>query len=155
MAKRSTKPFATGVVLGKFMPPHHGHRLVITTALELSSRLHLIVCRQTDDPIPADQRIAWLRTLYPEADVRMLDVTFPVTDAQAWADGTRAVLGKSPDAVFTSEEYGHQLAKLLDCIHVLVDQARRQVPVSASQIRDNPAQYRHYLDAVVAEYFLG
>ena len=148
------KIFPLGVVLGKFMPPHHGHRLVIDTALAQSDRVVLVVCRQADDPIPADLRVGWLRQLYPPATVRPREVTFPVTDAEAWARGTMQAVGGRPSAVFTSEEYGHHLAELLHCTHVLVDRTRRRVPVSASQIRENPEKYSAYLDPLVYQYFI-
>lgn len=135
------------------MPPHHGHRLVIQTALDQADKVHLVVCRQIEDPIPAEQRTAWLQHLYPEAAVNILDVTWPVTDAAGWAKGTLQTVGGRPGAVFTSEEYGHRLAELLECVHVLVDQARKAVPVSASQIRKDPEKYRQYLDSLVWRYF--
>jgi len=149
----SVSKYPIGVVLGKFMPPHHGHRLVIQTALAQSERVHLVVCQQSDDPTPAVLRADWLRTLYPEAVVTILDVTFSVTDAEAWAQGTMNAVGEKPSAVFTSEEYGHRLAELLGIIHVLVDQDRIAVPISASQIRQDPQRYRDYLDPLVWEYF--
>lgn len=135
------------------MPPHHGHRLVIQTAVGQSEQVHLVVCQQVDDPILASLRADWLRQLYPRAMVSILDVAFPVTDAEAWAQGTMDVVGKKPSAVFTSEEYGHRLAELLNATHVLVDQHRTKVPISASQIRQDPQRYREFLDPVVWEYF--
>ncbi len=149
----SKKKFPLGVVLGKFMPPHHGHRLVIQTAIDQAERVVLVVCRQAEDPIPADLRQRWLAQLYSGTTVKILEVTWPVTDADAWAAGTLAAVGEQPTAVFTSEDYGHHLAELLDCVHVLVDQDRTAVPISASQIRQDPQRYRQYLDPVVWEYF--
>lgn len=150
---QQNKKFPIGVVLGKFMPPHHGHRLVIQTALAQADKVHVIVCRQVEDSIPAEQRVEWLQALYPEATVTVLEVTFPVTDAAGWAAGTLQTVGQRPAAVFTSEDYGHRLAELLQCAHILVDQARTEVPISASQIRQDPQRYREYLDPLVWQYF--
>lgn len=148
-----TQKFALGVVLGKFMPPHHGHRLVITTALAQSTRVVIVVCQQSSDPIPVQQRVGWLRRLYPSVTVRILDVTFPVTDELAWAAGTEQVVGERPDAVFSSEGYGQRLAELLHCAHVMVDLDRKQYPISAGQILRDPQRYRQYLDPIVARFF--
>lgn len=145
--------YPIGVVLGKFMPPHHGHRLVIQTAIGQSEQVHLVVCQQSDDPIPAALRADWLRALYPTATVTILDVTFSVTDAEAWAQGTMQAVGQQPSAVFTSEEYGHRLAELLGAEHILVDQDRTAVPISASQIRQDPQRHQDYLDPMVWKYF--
>ena len=152
MSKEQSKKFNTGVVLGKFMPPHHGHRLVITTALDQCEKVFLVVCRQDTDPIPADVRVEWLRILYPTADVRLLEVTFQVTEDQAWADGTVRILGQKPNAIFSSEEYGQRLAKLLSCDHVMVDQDRTVVPISASQIRQDPKKYSAYVALEIFRY---
>ncbi len=145
--------FSTGLVIGKFMPPHHGHKLVIATALQQAGHLTLLVCHQDDDPIEATLRSDWLRNLYPSATVAILFVTFPVTDDRAWVRATLDTLAAPPDAVFSSEDYGDRYAELLGSVHVVVDKARRQVPVSASQIRANPKAYRHYLDPIVWRYF--
>ncbi len=149
----TVKQFPIGLVIGKFMPPHHGHRLLITTAMHASKQVTLLVCHQDDDPIPSALRAEWLKKIYPEAEVKVLHVTFPVTDSQGWVDATKALLNESPSAVFTSEDYGDQYADMLGSIHVQVDKARRVVPISASQIRVNPKQYREFLDPMVWEYF--
>lgn len=150
----SSQKFSIGVVLGKFMPPHHGHRLVIATALAQSNRVVLVVCQQASDPIPAQQRVEWLRQLYPTATVRILEVTFPVTDELAWASRTERAVGERPAAVFSSEGYGRRLAELWHCAHVLVDQERKQYPISASQILQDPHHNQQYLDPIVYRYFV-
>lgn len=148
----STKNFSIGVVLGKFMPPHHGHRLVIQTALDQSNSVVIVVTSQANDPIPVAQRVIWLQQLYPTTTVRVLDVTFPVTDEIAWARGTEQAVGRRPAAVFSSEGYGQRLAELLNCSHILVDQARKQYPISASQILQDPKQYQEFIDLMIFKY---
>lgn len=149
----AAKHHSLGLVLGKFMPPHHGHRLVIRTALAQSERVVLVVCKQADDPIPADLRAGWLRQLYPPAIVTVLNVTWPITDDAAWATGVVAVVGETPAAVFSSDLYAERLAGLLGCAHVMVDKERSQVPISASLIRQDPMEYREFLDPLVYRYF--
>ena len=48
----------TGVIIGKFLPPHRGHSHLIDVAHAQSERLHVIVCDQASDPIPAQLRAA-------------------------------------------------------------------------------------------------
>lgn len=149
-----SKQFPHGVVLGKFMPPHHGHKLVIDAALKQSQHVTLIVSVLPNDTIPAEQRVVWLRQLYPTTIVVSMPVTWDVADAQAWADGALAVLdGRHPDAVFSSEEYGHQLATLWYCAHVQIDRDRSIVPISATEIRKNPEKFKHFLDPMVWLFF--
>lgn len=146
--------FSESIVLGKFMPPHHGHRVVISAARAQSRHVTLIVSVLPTDPIPAQQRINWLQQLYPTTTVIAMPVSWDSTDAQAWANGALAALGgRRPDAVFSSEKYGHLLAELWRCTHILVDHDRTIVPISATEIRRQPEKYRQYLDPIVWTYF--
>ena len=65
--------FGHGVVIGKFLPPHRGHRFLIETALSRCDRVTVIVCGKPVDPIPPDLRAAWLRELLPAAEVMLID----------------------------------------------------------------------------------
>ncbi len=151
-----SRRFAHAVILGKFIPPHHGHDVVIQAALKQSDHVTLLVSTQPSDLIPSQQRVTWLQQLYPSTTVTVMPATWNVADAQAWADGALAALGgQRPDAVFSSEDYGVQLAQLWNVEHVMVDRERTIVPVSATQILREPEKYQHYLDPIVANYFFG
>ncbi len=134
------------------MPPHHGHRLVIQTALAQSDRVMIVVTHQEDDVIAIKQRVDWLQQLYQAASVRVLEVNFPVTDELHWASGVLAAVGETPAVVFSSERYGQRLAELLTCAHVMVDKERQQVSISASQILQDPEQYRDFFDPMIFDY---
>ena len=72
----------------------------------------------------------------------------------------REMLGKLPDAVFTSEAYGDGFAEILSAhfgkpvAHVCVDQARTAIPVSGTQIRSDPHAFRHALAPEVYASFV-
>lgn len=56
----------TGLVLGKFMPPHKGHEMLISFAYQFVDKLHIIVDNVNDGAfgdnyIPGEQRVAWLQ----------------------------------------------------------------------------------------------
>ena len=55
------------------------------------------------------------------------------------------------DAFFCSEAYGKHVSLALDCRDIRVDMARKTVPISATQIRDNPTRYRHFLSTHVVK----
>ncbi len=135
------------------MPPHHGHKLVIETALKQSQHVTLVVSILPSDTIPAEQRAAWLRQLYPTTAIAIMLVSWDITDGRAWAIGVHHAVRKTIDAVFSSEDYGHQLADFLECAHIQVDRDRTIVPISASEIRKHPEAYKHFLDPMVWEYF--
>ena len=62
-------------------------------------------------------------------------------------------LGRSPDAVFTSEDYGDRYAELMGSRHILVDKARSQVPISATAIRADPYTNWNYMEPCVRGWF--
>ncbi len=148
------KRFPTGVVIGKFLPPHRGHRFLIETALSQVEKLTIIICEKWDDPIPGALRQSWLRELFPTANVLLVD-DFYEDDRESvmWAHLTLDWLGFTPDAAFTSENYGHTWAQEMGCAHVQVDLPRQNVPISATQIRKSPFQNWHYLDAPVRAHY--
>ena len=51
-----------GLVVGKFYPPHRGHKFLIDTATRSTDKVHVIVCDKPGEDPPAVLRAAWLRT---------------------------------------------------------------------------------------------
>lgn len=141
-----------GVVIGKFYPPHRGHKYLIDTAAAAVARLVVIVCGKPEQPIPGAVRAAWLREIHPGVEVLAIDDHYPDDDSRLWAELTVGWLGRAPDVVFTSEEYGDAWAGFLGCRHVLVDRARRAVPCSGTAIRRDPLAYWAYLEPPVRGY---
>ncbi len=142
-----------GIVIGKFYPPHRGHKYLIESALAQVDELTIIVCDKNGQKISGEQRAAWLREMTPRARVIVVDDNLREDDSRAWAEYTIEVLGYTPDIVFTSEGYGDAYAKFMGSSHVLIDKERKAVPVSATQIRQNPLEYWEYLDPCVRAYF--
>ncbi len=127
-----------GVVVGKFLPPHRGHALLIETALAGCEALDVIVCERVDDPIPGAERVAWLRELHPWARIRKIEDVYDADDSRLWAELTIGWLGGRPDVAFTSEDYGEAWAREMGCEHVLVDRARTRFPISGTAVRADP-----------------
>lgn len=132
----------TGLVIGRFDPPHRGHDLLVQTALSQSRELFVLICERPSDSIPASLRAEWLRELHPAVRVIVLDDRDDERDVAVWAANTMRVLGRAPDAVFSSEAYGEAFARALGCVHVEVDRARTKVPCFARFIREDP--YAHW-----------
>lgn len=150
---RSSKEFGLGVVIGKFLPPHHGHHFLINTALSQCAAVVVIICEKPDDPIPGHHRQTWLQEIHPDADVRVIDDRYDENDSRIWAENTILWLGRAPDVVFTSEHYGDAYAGHMGCRHVMVDQPRISVPCSGTAVRRNPfAQWEHLSPPVRSWY---
>lgn len=141
--------FGLGLVIGKFLPPHRGHKLLIDTALAQSERVVVIVCAKPSDYAPGELRGAWLREIHPEANVMVIDDCYDENDSHIWASNTLGWLGRAPDAVFTSEEYGERYAALMGSRHVPVDPPRLRVPVSGTAVRRDAFANWDYLEAPV------
>lgn len=144
-----------GLVVGKFRPPHRGHGLLIETALARVEQLTVMVFADVSDTLPVDLRAGWLRELYPTADVRVYVSTgLDPDDSRLWAELTRMWLGRAPDVVFSSEDYGERYAHFLGCEHVSVDPGRTRVPISASRVLARPLAHLDFLAPCVRAHFI-
>lgn len=145
--------FGLGVVIGKFLPPHGGHRLLIETALSRCGRVVVIVCGKPGDPIPPELRADWLREIVPSAEIMLIDDRYDENDSRVWAENTIGWLGRPPDVVFTSEHYGDAYAGHLGCFHVSVDPGRVAVPCSGTAVRSDPYAMWEFIDPPVRAWF--
>jgi NadR type nicotinamide-nucleotide adenylyltransferase len=150
----SGERFGLGLVIGKFLPPHRGHRFLIETALSRCERVVVIICGKPQDPIPAELRESWLREMVPAATVMLIDDRYDENDSRIWAENTLQWLGRAPDAVFTSEDYGDRYAALMGSRHVLVDRERVRIPCSGTAVRNDPWAMEEYLDPPVRAWFV-
>jgi NadR type nicotinamide-nucleotide adenylyltransferase len=144
---------STGVVIGKFYPPHRGHKHLIDYAAARVDNLTVIVCERPQDAIPGTLRAAWLREIHPDAEVLLIDDHYDEADSRVWAANTVRWLGRAPDFVFTSEDYGERYARYMGSVHVLVDRERLAVPVSGTAVRRDPLGCWEYLEPCVRVYF--
>lgn len=143
-----------GVVIGKFLPFHKGHRHLVETACARCARVDVIVCERSDDPIPGPVRKGWIKTLCPAASVRVIEDRYDPQDSAVWAENTLRWLGGRPDFVFTSEAYGIQYAALMGAAHVSVDPARQRIPCSGTMIRANPFAHWDFMDPPVRAWYV-
>ena len=146
-----------GIVIGKFLPPHHGHSLLIEAARARCDEVAVLVCDAAWHVPRAGVRAHWIRESFLDASTLVLDpdaLAHDDDDSVGWARATRAALGRPPDCVFTSEDYGPRYAGFLGAEHVMVDRERRTVPVSASVIRADPQRHLHVLDPHVRAHYV-
>jgi len=145
--------YGLGLVIGKFYPPHRGHKLLIDTATQQSERTVVIVCAKQTDTIPGELRGSWLREIHPDAEVMVIDDRYDENDSQVWADNTVRWLGRAPDVVFTSEDYGERYSALMKSKHVSVDRPRERVKISGTAIRKDPFANWEFLEPPVRAWF--
>ena len=143
----------TGFIVGKFYPFHLGHMYLIDVAKSNCDHLIIWVCEKATQTILGHVRAGWIKELYPDVEVRLVPDTLGDDDTQGWADYTVRVLGKAPDIVFSSEDYGKPYAEAMGSKHILVDRHRTSVPISGTKIRNNTFTNWSYLAPPMRAYF--
>jgi NadR type nicotinamide-nucleotide adenylyltransferase len=147
----------TGLVIGKFYPPHKGHHHLIRVGRSQVDRLVVMLCVHLDQVIPGELRKAWLEEVHPDCDVISVPDELP-DDSEAWARFTLSYFAEhgwpSPDVVFSSEDYGDSFAHFMDASHKMVDHDRALVPISATAIRAAPLDNLGFLEPCVRAYFV-
>jgi HTH-type transcriptional repressor of NAD biosynthesis genes len=146
--------FRTGVVIGKFYPPHKGHHYLINTALAQCDHVAVLACWKPEHTIPIDVRVACLREEHPAAEIIAVADRLADDDTLGWAAETVRILGCVPDAVFTSEAYGDPYAAAMGSTHVSVDPARAAVPCSGTLVRANPLAHLNCLAPAMRAYYV-
>lgn len=142
-----------GLVIGKFYPPHRGHKLLIDTAISQSDQTVVIVCAKPTDTIPGELRGKWLQEIHPTARVIVIDDRYDENDSRVWAENTIHWLGRAPDVVFTSEDYGDRYAELMGSKHISVDKPRGRVSISGTAVRNDPFAHWDFIEPPVRGWF--
>lgn len=148
-----------GIVIGKFYPPHAGHKVLIEKALNTADNVTVVLLANSRESIPVDVRHRWLEEIHPEARVVSTVADHPVDYHDVgvwdlWEKEIRALCPAPVDVVFSSESYGDELARRLDAEHALVDPSRQSVPVSGIDLRRDPARYWEYMEPCVRAWFV-
>lgn len=147
----------SGMVLGKFMPPHRGHLQLLDFARSYVDNLTVVVCSLKSEPIPGKLRYQWMRELLPSANVLHLTDEIPQSPEEHpefWAIWQRSlfrILPDMPQYVFASEPYGRQLAETLGANFIPCPFERI---VSGSAIREDPIGKWEFLPPCVRPYFV-
>ncbi|MFN8607280.1 MAG: AAA family ATPase [Vulcanimicrobiota bacterium] len=148
-----------GIVLGKFMPPHLGHLYLIDFARHYADEVTVVVGSLSGEPLAGELRFAWMRELCPQVRVVHLTDENPQLPDQhpdfwnIWKASLQKVVESRIDLVFASEGYGAPLAEVLGARFVPANGMRTLVPISATEVRSNPAACWTYLPAPVRAHY--
>lgn len=150
----------TGLVLGKFMPPHNGHVYLIDFARHYVDQLTIYVDSLPSQPIPGSRRANWLRQMFPDAVVQhpeCINPQYPHEHPdfwQIWKSTLLKATGGPVDYLFASEDYGIKLAEVIGATFVPVDIERSAVPVSGTKIRKDPIEHWEHIPRLVRPYYV-
>lgn len=150
-----TPKLSSGVVLGRFMPPHTGHLYLLEFAANLVRELTIVVDPGIAASIAIERRCEWLRELVPGAEVIALETA--LTDEKELLRGDAAAeirnqMGTKPNIVFGGDETSLEFAALIGATYVPVDTSI--VPIRSSEILENPLIYWERVPRCVRPYFV-
>ncbi|MEM7367579.1 MAG: AAA family ATPase [Bacteroidota bacterium] len=150
----------TGFTCGKFLPFHKGHEALIRFGLEHCDELTVLVCASDQELISGETRAAWIRNTCSQ-DPGLIVKVLPYKESQLpntsessrrvskiWASEFRRWVPNA-NIFFSSEPYGAYVADFMNIQHLSFDLSRTTVPVSATQIRENPGAFWEYLPVAV------
>jgi len=145
-----------GLYLGKFMPLHEGHLLVIKTAATLVDDLVVLVCSLNDDPIDGMLRYRWVTDSVPDnVTVRWHSdpmPQLPEDDVDFWPKWKSLIHSYGRfDKVFGGEDYVLTLGIEINAEPVPL--GRDLIKISASKIRANPYAHWKHVPSVVRPYY--
>ncbi len=151
---------STGLVVGRFDPPHLGHSFLIERAAATCERLVVFVNSSTvRDTAPGRLRAQWLAELHPDVTVVEVvhDLRTDFDDEDLWRRWielfrTHWPHDRGPHVVCSSDPYVAELARRLGAEPVVVDADRRNVPISATMIRNDPAAHLGMLAPPVRDW---
>jgi len=149
----------SGVVLGKFLPPHKGHQYLIDFARHFADDITVYVDSLPDQEIPGELRARWLRQMFPNARIVHPDRVNPQYPEdhpdfwQIWSTSMLDATNGPVDYLFASEDYGQKLADVIGSTFIPVDIERGSIPISGTMIRQDPMRHWESLTRVTRPYF--
>ena len=160
----------TGLIIGKFLPLHLGHEALIEFGKNNCDRLIVVVCGTPEEEISLVERIWRIQEKYK--NVNNIYISCINTNkenlpdsiessrevSKVWAEclNNKKFFGRSGmvNVVFGSEQYISYLAEYMGIDHLIFNEARTIVPISATKIRQNPWLNWHYISKELKDLFI-
>lgn len=161
-----------GIFPGKFLPLHKGHIWAINQAKKLCDKLYILVCFEPDvtkqlcekagfDFIDLQQKIKWFKKEFKNNDIKILGldetgiVPYP-NGWEEWSKRIKNIVNEKIDFIFGSNvEYSENYKKFFpNSKYVLIDELRENVPISATEIRENINKNFNFIADSVKPYFM-
>ncbi len=156
----------TGLVIGKFLPPHKGHIALIEFAADNCDEVIVLIHIKKEDVIEGERRLCFLNEIFKNKKfykkIRLeytLDEDLPsssVSDkniSKTWA-GYLSKRFPEVRIVFASEKYGEYLGEYMNIESRIFDLERIKYPVSATMIRENTFLHWEHIPEEIRYYFI-
>ena len=135
------KVYKRAFVIGKFLPPHAGHRALIDLASSFAQHVVVAVEQQKNEAIPVAHRAQIVRSFAPyNVSVKELLGQHPQSPSESnnekefWEHWTKTIksIVSDVDVIVSSDDYGAKLASDLGVDWIKCDRA--VFPTSATKI---------------------
>lgn len=154
--------YKSGVVIGKFMPLHKGHLHMLEFAKNSCKKLTILVDHLVGETIPVDKRVEILKESFPDANITIKPMSKKMPQAPSehslfWNIWKEEIASQTPDdldVIVGAMDYIKDLSKLLMIDFLMIDKQRNFVPISATQIRENPLKNWDFLAPASKQLFL-
>lgn len=156
-----------GCVIGKFYPFHNGHAFMIREAAKHVDKLYILACFTDGETIPIGVREQWLHGFVNESreelvalNCKNIVVDKVIDQLPSSSDGrtsdfkvsevwAKYLKNRFPDIThfIGSEPYIEMMASAIGADAILIDVDRKQLPISATKVRED---FKHRGDLVPA-----
>ncbi len=154
-----------GLVIGKFLPFHLGHKRLIEFGAKHCDQLTVMVCASDKESVDGATRLNWLLNCF-QANHQIKPILFAYNEAdlpntsmsskevsKVWSEAIIAQFGAF-DVIISSEHYGDYVAEYMNGKHIVYDSLRKETPISATQILKHPFQFWGYIAQEAQPYFV-
>jgi len=161
----------TGITIGKFMPLHRGHELMIDFASSMTDLLYVLVSGKETDTIPLTARYDWVWDYVNKNNLQNVEVIYHIDESpepvnvdengtvldpefQEYWKNEFARMAPHATHFVSSDMYGKTMADLLGIKWLPVDPKREMVNISGTEIRNDPVTFFNYISDVAKPYFI-
>ena len=132
-----------GFTIGKFAPLHKGHQYLIEKGIKETEEFYVVIYDTNVTKIPLEERANWIKQLYPEVKILYaknppMQYGLDKESIKIQTDYLKNIVKEIPVTDFySSEPYGEFVAKDLNVKDNRVDEKRIEIPICATNIRNN------------------
>lgn len=141
-----------GFTIGKFAPLHKGHQFLIETALKEMDEVYVVIYDTDIINISIKQRAQWIKKLYPK-----VKIIYAYNSPKKYGLDKESVKiqmdylsnlikGIPVTHFYSSELYGEKVVNYLNIENRLVDLERKNIPISATLIRNDYIKESKYIE---------
>ena len=144
-----------GFTIGKFAPLHKGHQFLIETAIKEMEEFYVVVYDTSIIDIDVKKRANWIKQLYPDVHIIYAynspkQYGLDEKSVKIQMENLSELIHDIPVTHFySSEPYGEKVAEYLNIENRTIDKDRVNVPICATEIRENYEMNAKYLESFI------